>query len=577
MTNHNAATKNWHQPIAHWIPGITVIQTYDPAWLRSDIMAGIAVAAVAVPVGIAGASLVGMPPINGLYASILPLVAYAFFGTSRQLIAGTDAATCSIVATILAPLATGDVTRYISLSMLLAMLSGVICIVAGIARLGFLTNFLSRPILIGYLNGIALTILVGQLGKLFGFALQSHRFFHTLFEFFSKLGQTHGLTLIIGLSVFALLRLLKHFAPKLPAPLIGVILAIAVTAVLRLDQQGVAVVGAVPAGIPPLKIPSLQAGDLIPLLLGAVGLTFVSFNSAMVAAQSFAMKNRYEIDSNQEFIALGVANIAAGISQGFAISGTSSRTAVNDAAGGKTQITSIVAAILMTFVLLFLTPPLAYLPITALSALLISAVLGLFNLRALKQLYRISPSEFRLSILTTLGVTSLGVLEGVLVAIVLAIIQLLHRASRPHDAILGQIEGVDGFHHVADHANVRTIPGLIIYRFDAPLLFFNSDFFKTRVRTVVSNAAVKPEWLLLDAEAISSIDTTAAAKLVEVHDELAEQGITLTVARAKSPLYKMLERTELTQRIGQKHFFPTIGSAVTAFHHRTASSKSPTT
>jgi MFS superfamily sulfate permease-like transporter len=350
--------------------------------------------------------------------------------------------------------------------------------------------------------------------------------------------------------------------------LIGISLAIAATALLSFDQKGVAVVGAVPAGIPPLKIPSLQAGDIIPLLLGAVGLTFVSFNSAMVAAQSFAMKNHYEINSNQEFIALGMANIAAGISQGFAISGTSSRTAVNDAAGGKTQITSIVAAILMTFVLLFLTPPLAYLPITALAALLISAVLGLFNWQALKQLYRISPAEFRLSVLTTLGVISLGVLEGVLVAILLAIIQLLHRASRPHDAVLGQIEGVEGFHHVEERGNVQTIPGLIIYRFDAPLLFFNADFFRTRVRAVVNQATVKPEWLLLDAEAISSIDTTAAAKLADMHDELAEQGIILTVARAKSPLYKMLERTELTQRIGQDYFFPTIGSAVTAFHQR---------
>lgn len=563
---HQAAPKDWRP--ATWIPGIALIRSYNSVWLRNDIMAGIAVAAVAVPVGIAGASLAGMPPINGLYASILPLVAYALFGTSRQLIAGTDAATCSIVATTLAPLATGDPDYYISLSMVLAMLSGVVCIVAGIARLGFLTNFLSRPILTGYLNGIALTIIVGQLGKLFGFPLQSHRFFHTLFEFFSKLGQTHGLTLAVGLSVFALLQILKHLAPKLPAPLIGISLAIAATALLSFDQKGVAVVGAVPAGIPPLKIPSLQAGDIIPLLLGAVGLTFVSFNSAMVAAQSFAMKNHYEINSNQEFIALGMANIAAGISQGFAISGTSSRTAVNDAAGGKTQITSIVAAILMTFVLLFLTPPLAYLPITALAALLISAVLGLFNWQALKQLYRISPAEFRLSVLTTLGVISLGVLEGVLVAILLAIIQLLHRASRPHDAVLGQIEGVEGFHHVEERGNVQTIPGLIIYRFDAPLLFFNADFFRTRVRAVVNQATVKPEWLLLDAEAISSIDTTAAAKLADMHDELAEQGIILTIARAKSPLYKMLERTELTKRIGQDYFFPTIGSAVTAFHQR---------
>lgn len=565
---YQAQTKGWRQ-IFQWMPGLIAIRNYNSAWLRSDILAGLSVAAVAVPIGIACASLAGMPPVHGLYASILPLIAYSLFGTSRQLIVGPDTATCVLVASTLAPLAAGDLTRYISLSMVLAVLGGIFCIIGGLIRLGFLTNFLSRPILTGYLNGIALSIIVGQLGKLFGFSLQADGFFELLVEFCSKLKQTHLLTLAVGLSVFVLLRILKHAAPKLPSALIGVIFAIALTSFFHLDQQGVAVVGKIPAGIPPLKIPLLRSSDIIPLTLGAVGIAFVSFNSAMVTAQSFAMKNRYELNSNQELIALGIADLAAGISQGFAISGTDSRTAINDSVGGKTQLTGIAAAFFMILVLLFLTAPLAYLPITALAALLISAVLGLFDLKSLKRLYQISIPEFRLSILTTIGVLTIGVLKGILIAIILAIIHLVHKASRPHDAILGQIEGVDGFHDIEDEAraNVQTIPGLVIYRFDAALLFFNADFFKSRVRSVMSRST-DIDWFLLDAELIPGIDTTAAAKLEDVYLELAEKGITFVVARAKSPLYKMLKRNGLVEIIGQERFFPTIGSAVTAFRCR---------
>lgn len=562
------ASSNFWQRIAKWMPGLAAIRTYNPAWLQDDLLAGLSVAAVAVPIGIAYAELAGMPPVNGLYASILPLIAYALFGSSRQLIMAPDAATCALIAATLIPLAAGDSVQYISLSMILAILAGIACIIAGIARLGFLTNFLSRPILTGYLNGIALSIIIGQLGKLFGFSLQANGFFRLLFEFSSKLGQTHWLTLAVGLSILVLLRVLKRTVPKLPAPLIAVILAIVVVVLFGLDQQGVTVVGTVPAGIPSFRVPLLQQSDLVPLILGAVGIALVSFNSAMVTAESFAVKNHYEIDSNQEFIALGMADIAAGIAQGFAVSGADSRTAVNDSVGGKTQLTGIAAAITMTLVLLFLTGPLAYLPIAVLAAVLINSALGLFDLRSLRRLYQISIPEFRLSIITTLGVITIGVLKGVLVAIGLAIIQLVYRASRPHDAILGQIEGMDGFHDIEGQPSVQTIPGLIIYRFDAPLLFFNADFFKARVRDVLDKAEVRTEWFLLDTESISSIDITAAAKLEEVYGELAQKGIVLAIARAKGPLRKMLERTGITKLIGREHFFPTTYSAVEAFHNR---------
>ena len=551
--------------INKFLPGLAAIRSYDRSWFRYDVVAGISVAAVAVPVAIAYSQLAGVPPVHGLYASILPLILYAFFGSSRQLIMAPDAATCAIVAATVMPLAGQDPARYISLTMALAIITGVFCIVAGVARLGFLTNFLARPILTGYLNGIALSIISGQLGRLFGFSLESTGFFRLLIEFAAKLGKTHLLTLGFGLATFILLRLLKHLAPKIPAPLVAVVLGIVASSAFNLGERGVALLGTIPPGLPPLIIPNVGMNDLGPLALGAVGLALISFNSAMVTARSFAVKNRYEIDSNQEFIALGVADIGAGLLQGFAVSGADSRTAVNDSVGGKSQITSLVAAGLLILVLLFFTTPLALLPIAVLSAVLINAALGLFDLQGLRTLRRISPQEFRLSIVTLLGVITIGVLPGVLVAVGLAILQLLARASHPHDALLGRIPGVDGFHDIQGRPEAETFPGLMIYRFDSSLLFFNADYFKARVRMVTEQAKTELRCFLLDAESMPLIDSTGAASLEEVRNELAEKGVVFTMAEAKGPLRVMLDRTGLTQQIGSARFFPTLTSAVEAF------------
>jgi MFS superfamily sulfate permease-like transporter len=362
-----------------FLPGLTALAQYDRSWFRMDLVAGLSVAAVAIPTAIAYSQLAGVPPVHGLYASILPLVAYAFFGTSRQLIVAPDAATCAVVATIVLPLAAGDLNRIISLTMVLSMLTGVFCVVAGLARLGFLTNFLARPILVGYLNGIALSIISGQLGRLFGFSVESAGFFRLLIDFFVKLGQTHWLTLAIGVGAFVLLRGLKYLAPKFPAPLIAMALGIAASSFFNLGQHGVALLGSIPAGLPGLMIPNIVGADWQHLVLGAAGLALISFNSGMVTARGFAVKNRYEIDSNQEFIALGMADLGSGLMQGFAVSGADSRTAVNDSMGGKTQLTSLVTAGLLVLVLLFLTAPLAHLPIAILAAVLINAALGLFD------------------------------------------------------------------------------------------------------------------------------------------------------------------------------------------------------
>jgi high affinity sulfate transporter 1 len=550
-----------HRTIDRILPGLRLLRAYDPSWLSADVLAGVSVAAIAVPIAIAYSQLAGVPPVNGLYASILPLVAYAFFGTSRQLIMAPDAATCALVAATIAPLAGNDPQRYISLTMVLTVLAGILCIGGGIARLGFLTTFLARPILTGYLNGIALSIISGQLGKLFGFPLQSKGFFRLLWEFVSKINQTHVTSLMVGVGVYALLVIVKRFWKVIPAPLAGVTAGILAAWLFDLGHRGVALVGAIPAGLPSLMLPSVGVSDLRELILGAAGLALISFNSAMVTARGFAVKNGYDLDADQEFIALGVSNIGAGVLQGFAISGADSRTAINDSVGGKTQVTGLVAAGVLVLVLLFLTVPLALLPIPVLAAVLIMAGQSLFDVHGLRALRRVHPGEFGLSLVATLGVVSIGVLQGVIIAVALAIILLLARASRPHDAILGRIPGVDGYQDIESHEGAETLPGLVIYRFDAALVFFNADYFKERVRTVIA-AADSPRWFLLDAEAMSIVDTTGAAILEEVRQKLAGQGIAMAVSRARPPVHSILRRTGFEERIGAERFYPTVRSGV---------------
>lgn len=550
--------------IGRYAPGLAALLSYNPAWFRHDLVAGVSVAAVAVPIAIAYSQLAGAPPVYGLYASILPLVAYAVFGSSRQLIMAPDAATCAIVAAVVIPLAGADPSRYVSLSMTLAMMTGVVCILAGLARLGFLTNFLARPILSGYLNGIAVSIVASQLGHLFGFPLKRTGLFRTLAEFLPRLGETHGLTLAVGLAAFVMLLGIRRFAPMFPAPLIVVALGIAASRLFGLGTRGVALVGTIPAGLPRLVIPDVGFDDLGPLAFGAVGIALISFNSAMVTARGFAVKNRYELDSNQEFIALGVADIGAGLLQGFAVSGADSRTAVNDSAGGKSQLTGLVAAGLLVAILLFLTVPLAALPVTVLSAVLVGSAIGLFDLQSLVRLRRVSRREFRLSILTMLGVISVGVLPGVLVAVSVALLQLLAGASRPNDAVLGRTPGTDGYHNIVDRPDAETIPGLLIYRFDSALVFFNADHFKSRVRKVLQEAKGNVHCFLLDAETIASIDTTGVAILGEVAAEMERTGIVFAVAMAKSPVRSMLDRAGFIRQIGPDRIFASLESAVTA-------------
>jgi len=560
-------TTTGHWPsltVARIAPGLGLLLAYRREWFRHDLVAGVSVAAVAVPIAIAYAQLAGFPPVVGLYTTILPLIAYAIFGTSRHLIVNPDAAVCAMVAAIVAPIAGGDAEAYVSLSITLAILTGVVCMAAGFLRLGFLADFLGKPVLVGFLNGMAVSIFLGQIGRVFGFPMKSGGIAPRIIEFVSKLPQTHLPTLAIGAVTLAVMVGVRRVWPRLPAPLIAVLAALALSQGFHLDQKSVKVVGAVPRGLPPFRLPYFHVEHLDLLFGGAVGVALVAFSGGMIATRSFASRHRYDVDVDREFIALGVCNLAAGLSQGFAVCGTDSRTAVNDMMGGKSQVSGIVAAAVMAAVLLFLTGPLQYLPIAALGAVLIVAALGLVDVASLRLLWRMSRQEFAVSVITTLGVIAVGVLEGILVAVGIAILLLLKRASRPPDAVLGRVTDMKGFHDVADYEEAATHAGLVLYRFGSAIVFFNAPYFKRRVLEIVAGQN-DIRWFVVDGSTINLVDSTGAEMLEALAAELDRRGIRFGLANFRTATRATLAKTGLLARIGPDRVFPTLKSAVSAF------------
>src|SRR5262245_30260464 len=474
--------------LARFVPGLPALISYKGADFLHDFVAGLSVACVALPVGVAYAQLAGFGPEVGLYSSILPLVVYALLGTSRQLILGPDSATCALVAASVAPLAAGNGALYSSLSVILCLYAGVFCVGASFLRLGALADFLSKPILVGFLNGIALSIVLGQLGKLFGFSIEAGGIIPRLFEFIDKLGLTHGSTLVVGLASFAVLLVSPRLLPRVPAALVVMALAAVAVKLIGLESEGVKVVGEVPAGLPPLRVPHFPP-DMLPSLLGdAIGLALISFSSMMLTGRSFAAKNKYDIDADREFAALGAANIAAALSQGFAISGADSRTAMNDATGGRTQMAGLVAAAVIAAVLLFLTGPLQYVPIAALGAVLVRAAYSLVDIHTLKLLFRVDRREFALSLLATLGVVAVGAVQAILVCVILALVRFVKLVSQPPVEVLGSIKGFPGLHSIERHPGAATLPGLLLFRFNAPIVFFNAPYFKQQALAAVAAA-----------------------------------------------------------------------------------------
>ena len=484
---------------------------------------------------------------------------------------GPDAATCMMMAAAVGPLAAGDPDRYLALVIVMTLTVGLVYLGMGMLRLGFIANFLSLPILVGFLNGVALIIIVGQLGKLIGVSVTASDFFPKLLQTLTGAGAAHLPTLVLGFGLLAALAALRRWLPRVPGALVVVIAGIVLTAGLDLPGHGVAVLGSVPAGLPDFfMLPILPAAEYPAILLDAAGLALVSFTSGILTAKSFAQRNRYDVDANRELIGFGAANVASSIAQGFPVSGADSRTAVNNAMGGKSQLVGIVAGGTMLLILFFLTEPLAYVPTTALAAVIIVSAVGLFDLATLRELFGMSRVEFGFSVGTTMGVLVLGVLPGVLLAVVLSLLLLLMLTSRPTDSVLGRVPGLKGFHDRKIYPEAQTVPGLLLYRFNANLVFYNADYFKARVLEAVKAADTRVEWVVLDASPINVVDSTAVRKAEELRDTLAAQGIRLAIARRNHTAGRLFEPAWVdTRRALTAHDnYESLKAAVKAFNKR---------
>ncbi|OBY58844.1 SulP family inorganic anion transporter [Pseudomonas sp. AU12215] len=550
--------------LARWLPGLDSLLHYRSDWLLRDIQAGLSVAAVQIPTAIAYSQIIGFPPQVGLYACILPMLIYAIVGSSRQLMVGPDAATAAMVAAAITPLAAGNPERLLQLSMIVAVLVGALSIAAGFARAGFVASFLSRPTLVGYLNGIGLSLIAGQLGKILGYHSETSGFVRGLIALVRNLADTHLPTLALGVGTLALMILLPRRYPKIPGALVGVLFASVIAALFGLDQYGIKLLGEVPQGLPHLTWPKTSVEEAGSLFRDAMGITIVSFCSAMLTARSFAARHGYAIDANHEFMALGMANIGAGISQGFVISGADSRTAVNDMVGGKSQMVGVVAALVIGLVLLLFSKPLGWVPMPALGAVLLMAGWGLIDFRALRGFWALSRFEFGLCVLTTVGVLSVGVLPGIFVAIMLALLRLLYLTYRPHDAVMGWVHGIDGQVEIEQYPNARTLPGLVIYRFDAPILFFNADYFKQRILEVVAQTP-NARAVLLNAEGILNLDISGLTTLREVQQTLEARGVYLSLARVTGETLALLKRSQLLGEVKPPLVFSSVRAGVNAY------------
>ena len=550
-----------------WLPGLYTLRHYRAAWLWHDLLAGLALTAVLVPVGMGYAAAAGLPAIYGLYATIVPLLFYAIFGPSRIMVLGPDSSLAAMIAAVVVPLAAGDPARTVALAGMLAILSGAFCILAGLLRAGFITELLSKPIRYGYLNGIALTVLVSQLPRLFGFSVSAESLFARVLAFVqgAQDGKTNWVTFLVGAGVLAVILALKR-SRRIPGVLVAVVGAIAVVSLFDLAQRaGVTVLGVLPQGLPGFALPAVTLHDLGPLAAAAAAIAMVSFADTSVLSRTLASRESHYVDPNQELIGLGAANVAAGLFQGFSISSSASRTPVAAAAGSKTQLTGVVGAVAIALLLYFAPGLLQNLPTTALAAVVIASALGLFELRDLRRLYRIQRWEFWLSAACFLGVAILGPIPGILIAVVVALLEFVWDAWRPHSAVLGRADGVKGYHDITRYPDARRIPGLVLFRWDAPLFFANAEQFQETVLDAVAESPTPVRWVVVSAEPVTDIDVTSADMLDELDDGLRLAGIKLVFAGMKDPVKDILKRYGVFEKLGQHLFFATIGEAVKAY------------
>jgi high affinity sulfate transporter 1 len=555
-----------------WLPGLYTLRRYEVTWLRHDIVAGLVLTTMLVPVGIAYAVASGVPGIYGLYATIIPLLAYALFGPSRILVLGPDSSLAAVILAVILPQSGGDPVRAVTLAGMMAVVSGVVCILAGIARLGFITELLSKPIRYGYMNGIALTVLISQLPKLFGFSIESDGPLRNLWAIATAVldGRSNWTAFMIGAGTLAVILLLKGYK-RVPGILIAVVGATVVVGALDLAVRAdVSVLGSLPQGLPVFAIPYITYTDIAPVLIGGCAVALVSFADTSVLSRVYAVRTHTYVDPNQEMVGLGAANLAAGLFQGFPISSSSSRTPVAEAAGARTQLTGVVGALAVALLLVVAPDLLSHLPTSALAAVVITSAIGLIEVIDLRRIYRIQQWEFWLSIACTIGVAVLGAIPGIGLAIVIAVIEFLWDGWRPYSTVLGRVKGLEGYHDITRYPDAKQIPGLVLFRWDAPLFFANAELFYNRVLDAVATSPVQVCWLVVTAEPVTSVDITSADMLAELDETLHATGIELCFAEMKDPVKDKLKRFGLFTRLGEDTFFPTIDAAVKNYRVHTA-------
>ncbi|SFP84282.1 high affinity sulphate transporter 1 [Geopseudomonas sagittaria] len=552
-------TSSW----LRWLPGLLMLRQYQTEWLPKDLAAGLVLTSMLVPVGIAYAEASGVPGIYGLYATIVPLLAYALFGPSRILVLGPDSSLAAPILAVVLPLSGGDPMRAITLASMMAVVSGVVCIVVGLLRLGFITELLSKPIRYGYMNGIALVVLIAQTPKLFGISIDSEGPLIDLWHLLEAIaaGKANWYSFAVGGGSLALILLLKPFK-QLPGILIVVILATVAVGLFDLNDFGVKVLGDLPQGLPSFTLPWLSGVDLATVVLGGCAVAIVSFADTSVLSRTYAARTQTQVDPNQEMVGLGAANLAAGLFQGFPISSSSSRTPVAEAAGSQTQLTGVVGALAVAALLLIAPDLLRYLPNSALAAVVIAAVIGLFEFADLKRIFRIQRWEFWLSMACFAGVAVFGAIPGICLAVGIAVIEYLWDGWRPHYAILGRAAGVRGYHDVKRYPDARRVPGLVLFRWDAPLFFANAELFRECLMEAVEESPTPVRRVVVAAEPVTSIDVTSADMLAELCETLRERGIELHFAEMKDPVKDKFKRFGLLEVFGDNIFQPTVGAGV---------------
>ena len=558
----SAAAPGWKR----WLPGLRVVSGYQSAWAPRDLVAGLVLTSVLVPVGVAYAEASGVPGIYGLYATMIPLLAYALFGPSRILVMGPDSSLAAVILAVVLSRSYGDPMHAVALAGMMAVVSGLVCILAGVMRLGFITELLSKPIRYGYMNGIALTVLVSQVPKLFGISIKSSGPLRDLWRIGDEVlkGGANAPTFAIGAGVLTVILALRRF-PRIPSILIAVVAATLTADVLHLAAAGVRVLGELPRGLPAFVVPWPGPADLVPVVIGGCAVALVAFADTSVLSRAFAVRSRTFVDPNQEMIGLGAANLAAGFFQGFPISSSSSRTAVAEAAGARTQLAGVVGAVAVALLLVLAPDLLQHLPTSALAAVVITSALGLFEFKDLRRIHRIQRWEFWLSILCLVGVAVFGAIPGIGLAVVIAIIEFLWDGWRPHSAVLGRANGLHGYHDLKRYPDARRLPGLVLFRWDAPLFFANAELFQARVLEAVTESPTPVRRVVVAAEPVTSVDVTSADMLVELERTLRASRIELHFAEMKDPVKDKLRRFELLDRLGANNFHPTIGAAIGAY------------